>query len=149
MESAFLQPLVIDYRVSRRVLIYLILLHTLAQLALLCSYPGWPAVVPASLLLILCLYRQFLQCLDHTGNLTGYRFILDQDNRWWVRDRTGKETDIRLLPGAFVHPCIVVIRFEDHASQTHVLILSDDNLDALSLRRLRVRLRYPPTGDPA
>ena len=146
MESAFLLPLVIDYRVSRRVLIYLILLHALALSALLGSDHGWQTALPAGVLLIFSFWWHFLRCADCAGKLSGHRFILDRDNQWWVRDRAGKETSIKLLPGAFVHPWIVVIRFAAVDSKKYALILSDDNLDAETLRRLRVRLRYPTTG---
>lgn len=146
MESAFLLPLVIDYRVSRRVQIYLVLLHALALLALLGSDHTWQTSLPAGGLLIFSLWWHFLRRVDYAGKLTGYRFILDRDNLWWVRDRAGKETSIKLLPGAFVHPCMVVIRFAANDSKKYALILSDDNLDAETLRRLRVRLRYPTTG---
>ena len=70
-------------------------------------------------------------------------FRLDGQDRWWLLREDGKALRLKRLPGSFVHPWLVVLRFKDEKGRVHSQALRADNMDAPSLRRLRVRLRFP------
>ena len=70
-------------------------------------------------------------------------FKLDGDDRWQLLRPGRAAVDLGLLPGALVHPKIVVLCFREPGGRTRSCVLTRDNLDAQTLRRLRVRLRWP------
>lgn len=70
-------------------------------------------------------------------------FRLDGQDRWWLLREDGKALRLQRLPGSLVHPWLVVLRFKDAAGRVYSQALLNDNMDAPSLRRLRVRLRFP------
>ena len=143
MSNAFLQPLIIDYHISRGVWIYLLLLHLFALHAL--WYSDLPTVfsLPASLVVIGSLARRSRQWRNSAQCPLIRQVILDSENRWWLRRQGAGDSRLGLLPGSFVHPWIIILRFVNEAAGRDTFILCRDNLDADTLRRLRVRLRYP------
>ncbi len=143
MSNAFLQLLIIDYRMSRGILIYLLLLHILALLALWYSHLHLVISLPASLVVLGSLAWRSRQWRNSAQCPPVHQVILDSENRWWLRMREAGDRRLGLLPGSFVHPWMIILRFVDEAAKRYTLILCDDNLDADTLRRLRVRLRYP------
>ncbi|TAJ93788.1 MAG: hypothetical protein EPO31_06300 [Gammaproteobacteria bacterium] len=143
MNNAFLQPIVIDYRLSRGVWIYLLLLHFFALLAVWYSHLHLAFSLPGSLVVLGSLAWRFRQWRDSAQYPPAQRFILDSENRWWLRKQEAGDRRLGLLPGSFVHPGMIILRFVDDTKARHTLILCRDNLDADALRRLRVRLRYP------
>ena len=70
-------------------------------------------------------------------------FRLDGQDRWWLLREDGKALRLKRLPGSLVHPRLVVLRFKDENGRVYSQVLRADNMDAPSLRRLRVRLRFP------
>jgi hypothetical protein len=49
---------------------------------------------------------------------------------------------VKILPGAFVHPGLSVVRFKPDDAQVFALIVTVDSLNAPDFRRLRVFLRW-------
>ena len=68
------------------------------------------------------------------------RLILNSSDEWTLVDERG-DRPIKLLPGAFVHPRLLVLRFSDD-DRKYSIILTPTMLDRDILRRLRVRLRF-------
>lgn len=143
MSNAFLQPLIIDYHMSRGVWIYLLLLHILAMIALWYSHLHLAISLPASLVVLGSLVWRSRQRRNSAQCRPVHQVILDSENHWWLRLHEAGDRRLGLLPGSFVHPWIIIMRFVDEAKVRYTLILCHDNLDAATLRRLRVRLRYP------
>lgn len=80
--------------------------------------------------------------------------IWDAMGEWTLRDAAGGELQARLVPGAYVHPQLVILSFVPVGQRRrwhgrrHTVILLNDMLDAGSLRRLRVRLLAAPHTSP-
>lgn len=70
-------------------------------------------------------------------------FRLDRQDRWQLLREDGKALRLKRLPGTLVHPWVVVLRFKDEAGRVYSQVLRTDNMDEASLRRLRMRLRFP------
>jgi len=68
------------------------------------------------------------------------RLRWDSQGQWWFYDRGGTEYRAELLPGAYVHPWLVILRFRVNLV-IRDLVLVPDNVNATQLRRLRVRLK--------
>ena len=79
--------------------------------------------------------------------------IWDTMDEWTLRDAQGGEMQARLLPGAYVHPWLVILNFvpvvqRRHRHRRRTVILLSDMIDANSLRHLRVRLLAAPRTSP-
>ena len=70
-------------------------------------------------------------------------FKLDKNDQWQLLRDNREAVGLRLLPGALVHPQIVALCFKEPSGHTRYCVLTHDNLDRQTLRRLRVRLRWP------
>ena len=68
------------------------------------------------------------------------RLILNTSDEWKLVDERG-DRSIKLLPGAFVHPRLLVLSFRDNGRNCS-FILTPSTLDEDMLRRLRVRLLF-------
>jgi len=64
----------------------------------------------------------------------------DSLGQWWLSDREGREYPANLLPGSYVHPWLIILRFRV-ISSIHDLVLTPDNVSPKLSRRLRVRLK--------
>lgn len=136
--SALHHPIVIDYRRSGRLHVFIILSHLGALLCLHWTELPWVAIFLASLLILGSYTRtRWLNRLEQA------RYILTRDNQWFVIDENGRQRPLKRLPGTLVHPGLVIVRLADPGRRRRDLILTRDNLDPAVLRRLCVRLRYP------
>ena len=141
MKSPLELPIFIPYRPSKRVCLFNTLVHAGAIFCLvLADLPYTVAVLVAAGVLAHCGF--YLKRFFSPENTC---FKLDRDDRWQLLRPGRAAVDVRLLPGALVHPKIVVLCFREPGSRTHSCVLTHDNLDATTLRRLRVRLRWPCT----
>ena len=68
------------------------------------------------------------------------RLRWDGNDQWWLCDGNGGEYRADLLPGSYVHPWLVILRFRIKRA-THDLVLVQDNVNRSQLRRLRIRLK--------
>ena len=131
-------PIFIHYRPSSRVGIFNTLVHAGAIFCLfLADIPGGIAVfIGTGVILHFCVYlRRYFSPSD-------LHFKLDQHNHWQLLKLNHEAIDLDLRPAPFVHPLIVALRFKDATGQTYSCVLTHDNLDRQTLRRLRVRLRW-------
>lgn len=143
MDSPFTLPIRIYYRPPGSLIVFLSLIHVVTLLYLLSlALPLWSRVMLA--LIILCSYivylRNFIRACRKRVEL-----ILQPDNEWRIVDLNRSEPDsskMTLIPGAFVHPLLVVLKLKGPPGH-YTFLLTAENMNADSLRRLRVRLLYP------
>jgi len=134
-------PIYIACRPSFNIAIFNALIHLGAIGSL------FPADIPsgAVILLISCVLlhlfyyiRQYrIRCETHV------MLKLNKENKWELTGANGEIKDLDLLPGTFVHPCMVILRFKDECRRAYTYVLTTDNIERQTLRRLRVRLRFP------
>lgn len=62
------------------------------------------------------------------------------DGRWELFGTDGAKRSARLLPAAYVHPWLVVLKFITEDKRRCAVVLPADGLSADEHRRLRVRL---------
>jgi len=125
----------IELRPSRYLLIFILISH-LGALVLLLLLPVqlWAKLLVA-LLVLFSLTRQWQ---SHVHVYQHLRW--DSQNQWWLSDQSGKNYAAALLPGSYVHPLMLVLRFKVQKRTCH-LVLLPDSADPDLLRRLRVRLK--------
>ena len=125
----------IDLRPSRYLLIFILMNHG-GALVLLALTPLALWLKFFLLVLILISLRHHYYRLRQGCNYLRW----DSSDRWWLRDRTGHEVTMQLLPGSYVHPLMLVLRFSNGRRRWNLLLLPD-SADASLLRQLRVRLK--------
>lgn len=69
------------------------------------------------------------------------RLVWTAENRWELCDAAGSCREARLLPAAYVHPFLVILRFATEDKRRCAVILPPDSIDPDTHRRLRVQLR--------
>lgn len=143
MESPFILPIRIYYRPPGTLLLFLSIVHIISILCLLpLAIPVWTKGL--LVLIILCSYFGYTRDFLHARR-NRVELILQPDNEWRVVDISRKDQywdRVKLIPGAFVHPRLVVLNLKGRAGR-YCFLLTHGNVDADTLRRLRVRLRYP------
>lgn len=139
MESPLELPIFIPWRPSIWVCLFNTLAHAGAIFCLvLADLPHLVTVLIGAGVLVHCGF--YLKRFFSPENIC---FKLDREDRWQLL-RDGREAaDLELLPSALVHPKIVVLCFREPGGRLRSCVLTSDNLDAQTLRRLRVRLRWP------
>ena len=139
MDSPLELPIFIPYRPSRQVCLFNTLVHAGAVVSLvLADIPHGAAVLIGAG--VLAHYGYYLGRHLSPENIC---FKLDRGDRWQLLREGNEAADLKLLPGALAHPHIVVLCFREAGGRPRSCVLTRDNLDAQTLRRLRVRLRWP------
>lgn len=139
MEFPLELPISIPYRPSIRVCLFNTLVHAGAIFCLvLTGLPHTATVLVGAG--VLMHYGFYLKRFLLPENIC---LRLDRDDRWQLLRPGRAAVDLKLLPGALVHPKIVVLCFREPGGRSRSCVLTHDNLDATTLRRLRVRLRWP------
>ena len=139
MESPLELPIFIHYRPSKRVGMFNTLVHAGALFCLFLS--DIPATVTVLIVAAVltnygCYLKRFLVPEDAC-------FKLDRHDRWQLLQDNRAPVELRLLPGALVHPKLIALCFRAPDGRTRCCVLTHDNLDRQTHRRLRVRLRWP------
>ena len=140
MERAFELPIHITYRPPLWLLPALVISHVGAIICIFSlSVPPWmqagmTTIVIAGLLWSLPRY------VYNRYRTDPIRLILNTSDEWKLVDERG-DRSIKLLPGAFVHPRLLVLSFRDNGRNCS-FILTPSTLDEDMLRRLRVRLLF-------
>lgn len=134
-------PLRLERRPSIRLMMILATVHGLALLVLLpLPLAGW-----LKMLLAAAVVAQGIVSWRGQADLSAPRavktLVWRTDNRWELFSPDGIGREARLLPGAYVHPWLVVLRFRDEDDCRCAVVLPPDGLDPDQHRRLRVRLR--------
>ena len=83
-------------------------------------------------------WKAYIEKNRHTHQI---RIVLDADDVWHLIEED-KLQELTMLPAAFVHPLLTVLRFVDGKRQKYSFIFTKDNINQDIFRRLRVRLRF-------
>lgn len=151
MDAPLAQALIIRPVRSRCLALFITAAHLGAVASV--AWSGLPAYFKGiAMLLILGAFsraiRDWWVDFDRTH---GYVFMLTAAGAWLRQQPDGLALPLVAVPPAFVHPSLMVIRLRSGSAPgiTHDLILLPDSLDPDSMRRLRVRLRFPlAPGNP-
>ena len=125
----------IRLRPSHKLLAFILVTHGGALLLLFFT--------PVDLWLHLLLAAAVLSSLYYNWHQhhPGYQALYwDSDDQWWLTGQNGDELVAELLPLAYVHPLILVLRFQVQG-RARSLVLLPDSADGDLLRQLRVRLK--------
>ncbi len=141
-ENAFNAPIRVTYR-PPKVLLYLMTLSHFGALPclLFVSLTVW--LTGPLLVLILTNYYFFVRGFSRQQHARYCpQLCLGKDNRWSLLTASDESLAIQLQPGAFVHRLLLVLRFKAENGNSWSFILSPENVESHTLRRLRVRLLH-------
>ncbi len=119
--------------------------------AILC---GFATDLPLAVrgMVAVCVLLAGVHCVTLHGSRRSARAIVllvwDRRGRWRLLQRDGRVLDVRLEPGGYSHPKLVVLAFRTPRGRRLRVLIVPDMVDADHLRRLRVRLRCEPAGHP-
>ncbi len=141
MSRASAAPLRIEAGPSRRIALYLLLVHT-AGLAVL---PWLPLAWYLQLALALSIGAGLVNAWSVHARRSAPRAIhaaeLDSEGAWTLYLADGRALAGRMLSSSFVHPALLVLNFRTGRFRRRHLVLLADAADPDVLRRLRVQLR--------
>ena len=145
--AAYASPLVLEPGVSRTLILYLVVIHTLA-LAVVAA----PLNIPIALRLgiaavtVISFIRQW-RCIREHAPVRIYRLVWELDDDWtlWCNDST--ELVGQLRPESYESTWLVILRLQLQEGGRRTVVLLPDMLDRQSFRRLRVRLRQARLAD--
>ncbi len=141
-DNAFSLPIRIAYRPPKALFKFMILLHAGALLCLIpVAFPLW---LKALLTLLLISYF-FRFHYTYRKQIEAQKFCvlqLSRKNKWTILNNTSAVQKLELEPGAFVHSTLLVLNFACEDGKKLSFILTPENVEANSLRRLRVRLLH-------
>ena len=80
-------------------------------------------------------------------NVVGHCSHVELNEEWLLIRKNGRVVEAYLRQGALVHPMLIVLPFRYGLYFTAV-ILTPDKVNADTLRRLRVRLRFKRNSTP-
>ena len=144
MDGDFELPLSIPCRPSQGLAILSVITYAGAVAAVLMSAVPVPVMVfIVTGLAAGCIRQLFRLGKDHSRTPPHLILTVREDWRLVAADGTTEEL-VRAVP-AFVHPWLVILHFASGGGSRHVFALTPDNTEAETLRRLRVRLRFPLT----
>ncbi len=139
MESPLDLPIFVYYRPSVRVGMFNTLVHIGAIFCLFMT----DIPITATGFIGTCVLVHYGFYIKRFVSQDDICFKLDRHDQWQLLRDNHKAVDLKLLPAALVHPHIVALCFKDPGGKVYPCVLTHDNLDKQTLRRLRVRLRWP------
>ena len=99
-----------------------------------------------------CVLFAGVRCIAFHGSRRSARAIVllvwDRRGRWRLLQRDGRVLDVRLEPGGYAHPKLVVLTFRTRPGRRLRVVMVPDMVDADHLRRLRMRLRCESAREP-
>lgn len=144
MQNNFELPILITPQSFYWCKIWTMIMHLGAGVFMLISALPWFWKIP---LLVPIVYGYFLMSgkychAQHPDSVLQIYF--NDTDEWWLTTAAGNTAQAQLVTPCFVHPWLVVLSFKSGSwwKRYHV-ILTPVSADADSLRRLRVRLRFP------
>ena len=141
VHNPFLETFRIPIKPSKKIHIYLILIHIISLFlpwlsALNVFYKCVFTTVP---LISAGYYLYKIKFSDKSTLVT--ELILNSDDDWQVKLNNDESYPAVIGPIVFVHPCFIVIGLIYNQTRQN-FIFTVDNIDADLFRRLRVRLRF-------
>ena len=146
----YVAPQRFECQPSRYLLIATVGVHGLALLVLPPLPVVWWIKVPVALAIMfqgLVTWRRYVM-LSSPQAVRGLIWI--GANRWELLSSDGALHEASLLPGTYIHPWLVVLRFlmDEEDKRSYAVVLPRDSLDPDSHRRLRVQLRLQANEKP-
>lgn len=139
--AAYAPPLRLECRPSRYLLIALAGVHVLALVVLLPLPVPWWVKLPFAC----AIAAQWVISWRHNIMLTApqavKRLVWTGGDRWELLCADGQSHKARLLPAAYIHPLLVILRFLTEDKHRCAVVLPCDCLDHDCHRRLRVQLQ--------
>ena len=139
--DAYVPPLRLDRRPSRILFIALTAVHGIALLVLPPLVMAWWVKLPLAMLIMMHWVVSYRHHIAFSAPRAVKHFIWLGDNRWELFGIDGSAIKARLLPTAYVHPLLVVMRFLTEDNHKRAVVLPYDGLDTDGHRQLRVQLR--------
>jgi hypothetical protein len=133
-------PLRLERRSSRYLLTALVGVHGLALLVIPPLPVAWWIKVPVALAIAAQWFVTWRRQLALTSPLAVKGLVWTGENTWELFGADGASRKAKLLPGAYIHPLLVILRFLTEDKHKCAVVLPRDSLDPDSHRRLRVRL---------
>jgi hypothetical protein len=137
---SYAAPLRLERRPSRYLLSALLVVHGTALLVLILLPVVWWIKVPLALAVLAQGIVSWRRQLMLGSALATQRLVWTGGSSWELFNRDGAVRRARLLPGSYIHPWLVVLRFLTEDRQKCAVVLPCDSLDPDSHRRLRVQL---------
>ena len=145
--AAYASPLVLEPGVSRYLILYLVVIHTLA-LAVVAAPLNLPAALRfgVAIMIVFSFIRQWRRTREHDPARI-HRLVWEADDDWtlWCNDST--ELVGQLRSDSYESIWLVILRLQLQQGGRRTLVLLPDMLDRQSFRRLRVRLRQARLAD--
>ncbi|NNF96564.1 MAG: hypothetical protein HKM94_06540 [Halobacteria archaeon] len=145
--AAYASPLVLEPGVSRYLILYLVVIHTLA-LAVVAAPLNLPVALRfgiAVVILLSFIWQWRRTCKHHPARI--HRLVWEADDDWtlWCNDST--ELVGQLRPESYESTLLVILRLQLQQGGQRTVVILPDMLDRQSFRRLRVRLRQVRLAD--
>jgi hypothetical protein len=137
----FAAPLRLECRPSRYLMLAVTVVHGGALLVLIPIDASWWVKLPVAAAVVV----QWIVTWRHYVMLSApaavKSLVRTTDGNWELCRGDGGCFAAQLLPAAYVHPLLVVMRFITEDRRRYAVVLPCDSLDTDSHRRLRVQLR--------
>ena len=126
-------------------LFYLVVFTHLGAIFSLCYADlPWTPVAAGLFLLLFNLFAYVFKIRQARSEQVSPVLCLNKNNEWSVVVK-GTTCKLQLRPAAYVHPCLVILRFYDQRKKLWCFILTRENVEKQDFRRLRVRLLHGET----
>jgi len=141
-DNAFSLPIVIPYQPPTQLAYFITFSHFGAVLCLLTvNLMMWIKTLFISLILFnyiysILTYRRAKRSTNRTI------LLLNRENAWSMIGPNNSKQNLTLNAEGFVHRLLVIIRFKTAYGDKLSFILTNENVEKNTLRRLRVRLRH-------
>ena len=142
MDGNFGLPLIIPCKPSRGMATLSAVLHAGAALAVLVSAIS----APVKICIVAGIAAAGILRLSRAGLVRGdaaRHLLLTARDEWRLVAADGGVEELVPVWPAFVHPGLVILHFASGTGARRVFVLTPDNSSQETLRRLRVRLRFP------
>jgi len=140
-------PLVLEPGISRYLILYLVVIHTLA-LAVVAAPLNIPLALRLGIALVIVLSFIWQWYRNREHDPAGiHRLVWEVDDDWtlWCNDST--ELVGQLRPDSYESIWLVILRLQLQQGGRRTVVILPDMLDRQSFRRLRVRLRQARLAD--
>lgn len=149
LHAVYASPLVLEPGVSRYLIIYLLVVHSLALVVL--AAPLNTSLLVRLVLLVVVGISFIWQWRRIRVNDPAriVRLVWETDDDWSLYCNDSTELVARLRPQSYESTWLVILHFQLQQGGRRILVILPDMLDRQSFRRLRVRLRQARLADTA
>ncbi len=141
--NGFLLPIRISYRPPAWLLPLIFAAHLLAIFCL--YFTGISLLLRVMLLLLVSASLLARVLFSHTSCHPPCQLILNAQDQWLLAESGNEPRRLYLLKFVILAPELVILLLKDNQRGKQLFILTGNNVDADTLRRLRVRLLFPKT----